>query len=213
MVSIAALPQTSSPAIGSPQSFTSGTDSVNISMTASDLESTVATAGEEVDYRRVLGEDSVIEVELIRVDPDDLEGPLGVEARSGVSGGSTPVSSGWSTPQSARSSFVRSHRLPCDCRRYKMPVLSSSPHLPPPWWCVLAGSRIDRNSVFPWETWADREVPSITPVQVSCGRVDRIRGTRLVRIPAHTAWHALVRAIFGRESNTATCVRTHLRSA
>ena len=115
MVSVAALPQTSSPAIGSPQSFTSGTDSVNISMNASDLENAVATFGEEVDYRRVLGEGSVIEVELIRVDPDDLEGPLGMEGRSGVSGGNTPVSSGWSTPQSARSSFVRSYHLPSDC--------------------------------------------------------------------------------------------------
>ena len=212
MVSVAALPQTSSPAIGSPQSFTSGTDSVSISMNASDLENAVATAGEEVDYRRVLGEGSVIEVELIRVDPDDLEGPLGVEGRSGVSGGNTPVSSGWSTPQSARSSFVRSYCLPSDCPKNKTPVLSTSTRLPP-WWCVLAGSCIDRNSVVPWETWADREVPSIAPVQVSCGRVDRIRGTRLVRIPEHTARHALVRAIFRRESNTATLVRPHLHSA
>ena len=31
----------------------------------------------EISYRRVLGEDSVIEVELIIVDPDDAEGPLG----------------------------------------------------------------------------------------------------------------------------------------
>jgi|EP01043_Picozoa_sp_COSAG02_P042896 hypothetical protein len=93
MALMSTLPQTSSPAIASPQSITSGT--------TSELDGRDAYEGEETDYRRVLGEGSVVEVELIRVDPDDLEGPLGVEGRSGVSG--------MDTPQSARSSFVRTH--------------------------------------------------------------------------------------------------------
>ncbi len=97
MALMSALPQTSSPAIGSPQSITSAT--------ASELDGRFACEGQAIDYRRVLGEDSIVEVELIRVDPDDLEGPLGVEGRSGVSG--------MDTPQSSRSSVVRTHCHHC----------------------------------------------------------------------------------------------------
>ena len=93
MALMSALPQTSSPAISSPQSITSGI--------TSEADGRLTSEGEDIDYRRVLGEGSVVEVELIRVDPEDLEGPLGVEGRSGVSGMETPLSS--------RSSFVRTH--------------------------------------------------------------------------------------------------------
>ena len=117
--SATSLMQSSSPTlgVGFTGEFSSARDSINVGATASDLDAS-AQQGDglleeeeedgEVDFRRVLGEDSVIEVELIRVDPDDLEGPLGMAGgRLGVSGTSSAASTGWSTPQSARNSMVR----------------------------------------------------------------------------------------------------------
>ena len=68
---------------------------------------------EEISYRRVLGEDSVIEVELIIVDADDAEGPLGAPGlgRSGISSTRSDASGGFGTPLSYRSSIHSQARV------------------------------------------------------------------------------------------------------
>lgn len=168
--------QALSPAFGTPTGFL-GRISINTSATLSDLDGSAAGGAQQIDHRRVLGEDSVIEVELTRVDPDDLEGPLGMEGgRAGISGTDSTSSTGWTTPLSGRSSIVRSH-----CHRE---AFATALHFPPAAYVARGacpGSNVDCINIVTRATCTARAVPSAAPVQVSRRSFDGLRGTRVVR--------------------------------